>query len=175
MKKVYSVALVMLTALTLLSLALNAVVIYAILQVRQTAHGIVTDARALVSELADDTFTYTVEVDQEFPISTKFPFSQTMTVPINTVFPVNTSVVVPLDLGFTTYRLNIPVNTVFPVDMDFTVPVSQVVDVDTVVPVNLEVPVEIAVSDTPLVDYLKQVDATLERTQEDLERPLWQR
>jgi len=175
MKKVYSVGLVVLIVLTLMSLALNGVVLYAIVEVRQTALDIVTDARVLVRQFADDTFTYTVEVDQEFPISTEFPFSQTMSVPVNTVVPVNTQVVIPVDLGFTTYRLTVPINTVFPIDMEFTVPISQVVDITTVVPVSIAVPVEIAVPETPLADHLKELDAILKQTEEDLEQPLWQR
>ena len=175
MKKAYLFVVILLTVLTLLSLMLNGVVIYALVQAQQTMHGIVSDAREMVSQLADHTFTYTVEVDQEFPISTEFPFSQTMTVPVNTVVPVNTKVVVPIDLGFTTYRLTVPVNTVFPVDMDFTIPVSQVVDITTVVPMSMALPVEIAVPETPLAGYLEEVDAMLERTQQVIEGPRWER
>lgn len=173
MKNVHSVTLIALTVLTLLSLAFNVVVIQGMMQVRETAHGIVADARILVANLAADTFTYSVEIDQDFPISTEFPFSQTMSVPINTVVPINTTVVMPVDLGITTYNIRVPINTVFPVDMEFTVPVSQVVDIDTVVPFSMTVPVEIAVPETPLADYLVDVEEALERTEERLELPLW--
>jgi len=167
MNRVYPVALIALTLLTILSLALNVVVIHAIMEVRETAHGIVSDARGLVANLADASFSYTVEVDQEFPISTEFPFSKTMTVPVNTVVPIDTQV--------TTYNLRIPINTVFPVDMEFTVPISQVVDIETVVPMEVSVPIEIAIPETPLVGHLSDLEAALKRTEERLERPLWQR
>jgi len=174
MKRGYVAALVVLTVLTLLSLALNAIVIFEFLQLRQAAHGVVTDARALITEISDDTLSYTVEVDQEIPVSTEIPFSESISVPINTVVPINTEVVVPVDLGFTTYKLTVPIETVFPVDMEVTVPVSQVVDITTVVPLQVEVPIEIAVSETPLARYLEDVNATLKRTEEQLERPIWQ-
>lgn len=174
MKRVYAVALIALGLLTVLSLALNVIVIYGITRIRETTHGIVVDARDLVDSLAEAKFTYTVEVDQTFPISTQFPFSQTVAVPINTVVPINTRVVVPVDLGVTTYNLRVPINTVFPIDMDFTVPVSQVVDVEMEVPVNVEVPVEVVIPETPLAGYLAELDAALARTEQRLERPLWQ-
>jgi len=173
MKRVHSVTLIALTVLVLLSLALNVIVIHGLMQVRETAHGIVADARTVVSGFAADTFTYTVEIDQEFPIVMEFPFSQTMTIPINTVVPINTRVVVPVDLGITTYNIRVPINTVFPVDMEFTVPVSQVVDIDTIVPMSMEVPVEIAVPETPLADYLIDVEEALQRTEDRLGQPLW--
>ena len=175
MNRVYPVALIALMMLTIVSLALNVVVIHAIMEVRETAHGIVSDARRLVANLADAKFTYTVEVDQEFPISTEFPFSKTIKVPVNTVVPIDTQVVVPVDLGVTTYNLRIPINTVFPVDMEFTVPISQVVDIETVVPMEVSVPIEVAIPDTPLVGHLSELEAALKRTEERLERPLWQR
>ena len=174
MKRIHSATLVALTVLTLLSLVLNVIVIQGLMRIRETAHGAVADARAVVGDFSRDTFTYTVEVEQEFPIAMEFPFSQTMTVPINTVMPINTRVVVPVDLGFTTYNLRIPINTVFPVDMEFTVPVSQVVDIDTTVPVSIAVPVEIAIPETPLVDYLVDVEEALGRTEGRLEQPLWE-
>jgi hypothetical protein len=173
MKRGYVAALILLAMLTLLSLALNAIVILEFLQLRQASRHVVSDARALVAAISDDTFSYTVEVDQEIPISTGFPFNETISVPINTVVPINTTVVVPVDLRFTTYNLAIPIETVFPVDMEVTVPVSQVIDVTTVVPLEVDVPLEIAISETPLADYLDDVSATLERTEERLERPVW--
>ncbi|MFW6082583.1 MAG: hypothetical protein ACOC8C_00870 [Chloroflexota bacterium] len=175
MKKAYSVALAVLSVLTMSSLLLNGVVIYALLEAREMTHRLVGDARMLVSELSDETFQYSFEFEQEFPIRSEFPFSGTFTVPMNTVIPIDTTVVVPVDLGITTYRLRVPINTVFPVDMEFTVPVSQVVDVDLVVPVSLDVPVEIPVRDTTFVAYLREVDGMLKRTEEQLQGPIWGR
>lgn len=173
MKRGYVAALIVLAILTLLSLAFNAIVILEFLQLRRAAHRVVTDARALVEEISDDTVSYTVELDQEIPISTEIPFSESISVPINTVVPIDTTVVVPVDLRFTTYNLTVPIETVFPVDMEVTVPVSQVIDVTTVVPLNVDVPIEIAISETPLADYLADVNATLKRTEDQLERPIW--
>lgn len=173
MKRGYLFALVPLSILTLLSLALNGIVIFALLEMRETAHRIVADAQALMTEIADDTFAYTIELDQDIPVVAEVPFSETFSVPINTVLPISTTVGVPVNLGVTTYRLTVPIETVVPVDMEVTVPVSQVVDISTVVPLNLDVPVEIAVVETPLAGYLRDASAMLERAEEQLRSPIW--
>jgi hypothetical protein len=174
MKRPYVIALILLGVLTLLSLVLNGIVIFQFLRLRCVAHGVVADTRALITELTDDTFSHTVEIDQEIPISTDLPFNEAMTVPINTVVPISTTVVVPVDLGFTTYNLAVPIDTVFPVDMEVTVPFSQTVGITTAVPIDVDVPVEIAIADTPLVDYLDELDAKLEEIDAQLGCLGWQ-
>lgn len=174
MNRRYLVALILLGALTLVSLILNGVVIVQLLQLRCAAREVVTDVRTIVTDLADDTFSHTVEVDQEIPLSTNIPFNEAVTVPINTVIPISTTVIVPVNLGITTYRLTVPIDTLVPVDMDVTVPFSQTVDVVTAVPLDVDVPVEIAIADTPLVDYLQDLDATLGEIEGQLGCLAWQ-
>jgi hypothetical protein len=167
--------MIVLSVLTLASLAFNAMTIVELLWWRQYILTEITDTRAIVRGIGDDTFSYTFEVDQEIPVVASIPFSQEITVPINTTVPVNTTVVVPIDLGFTTYRLSVPINTVLPVDIDVTVPVSQTVDIVTTVPMDIDVPMKIAIADTPLVGYLAQLDAMLADLSAQLDRFVWQR
>lgn len=174
MKRPTIIALVLLGVLTLLSLVLNGVVIFQLVRLRCVAHGVVADTRTLVTDMADDTFSTTVEIDQEIPISTDLPFNEVMTVPIDTVVPISTTVVVPVDLGFTTYNLAVPIETIIPVDMDVTVPFSGTVDIVTAVPIDVDVPVEVAIADTPLVDYLEELDAILEEIEGQLGCLAWQ-
>jgi hypothetical protein len=172
MRKGTLIAIIILATLTVLSLTLNALTIFQLLRARRTALTVISDAQGLLDEVAGETFTYTVEVNQEFPVDVSIPFSEEVTVPINTTIPVNTTVVVPVDLGVTTYQLSVPINTVFPVDMEMTVPVSQTIDVVTTVPVDVEVPVAIPIGETPLVAYLEKLDTTLTRMEDDLKYPL---
>lgn len=169
----YLVVLTVLSILTLLSLALNGIVLFGFLQFRQTAQGVVSDAQALLAEMSDDTISYTVQLDQDIPISTDVPFNEVFSVPVNTVVPISTTVRVPVDLGFRTYRLTIPIETIVPVDVEATVPVSQVVDVTTVVPLQIAMPIEIPVAETSLAGYFRDTDVMLERLEEQLERPIW--
>jgi len=161
MKKGYLFALIALAVLTLLSLTLNVVVILGLLQARQIALDTVTDARAIITGVGDETFSYTFEVDQEIPIAASIPFHEDITVPVNTTIPINTTVVVPIDLGITSYDLDVPIRTVIPVDLEFTVPVSKTVVIATTVPLDMDVPIEIPISETPLVGYLEELDAAL--------------
>lgn len=173
MKRGYLAALAVLAVLTLLSSALNGLMIFSCLQLRRTMHRVVSDTRIPVSQLADDTFSYTIPVDQQIPVSTGIPLNETLQVPINTVVPVSTTVVVPVNLGFRTYELAVPIEAVLPIDIEVSVPVSQTVDVTAVVPLEVDVPVEIAVSETHLVDYLRDLNAALRQTEERLKRPIW--
>jgi len=171
MKKGYLIALTLLALLTLLSLALNAVVIFGLLRAQQIGLATVADARAIVTGIGDDTFSYTFEVRQEIPIATSIPFNENVTVPIKTTIPINTTVVVPIDLGITSYDLEVPIRTIIPVDLEFTVPVSKTVDIATTVPLNVDVPIEIPIADTPIVGYLEELDAALARVGARLEQP----
>jgi hypothetical protein len=177
MKKIYTVALILLSVLTLLSLTLNGVVIFGLLRARQIALDVqqatlntVTDARAIVTGVSDDTFAYTLKVEQEIPIETSVPFDEVVTIPVNTVIPIDTTVTVPIDLGITTYDLEVPIQTIVPVDLEFAVPISQTVDIVTTVPLNVDVPIEIPLDETPLVDYMEELDAGLGRLEADLEQ-----
>ncbi|MEE8392195.1 MAG: hypothetical protein V3S14_15575, partial [Anaerolineae bacterium] len=116
MKKTTIVAMILLTLLTLLSLALNGVVIYGLLQARQialeaqrVALNAVNDARSIVTGIGDDTFSYTLKVQQEIPIEMSVPFDEVVIIPVNTVIPIDTTVTVPINLGITTYDLEVPI------------------------------------------------------------------
>lgn len=170
----YVVVLILLGALALLSLLVSGVVLVQFLRLRSAARDIVVGTRGLVTDLADETFFYTVEVDQEIPLSTDVPFHEVVTVPINTVIPISTTVVVPVNLGFTTYNLAVPIDTVVPVDVEVTVPFSETLSIITAVPIDVDVPLEIAVADTPLVGYLQELNAMLKETEEQMGYPVSQ-
>ncbi|MDY7080628.1 MAG: hypothetical protein SXV54_27420 [Chloroflexota bacterium] len=176
MKKIYLIALILLTLLTLCSLALNGVVIFGLLQAQQigldaqqVALNTVSDARALVTGIGDDTFSYTFAVQQEVPIATSIPFNEEITVPIHTTIPISTVVIIPVNAGLLgTFDLDVPVRTIIPVNLEVAIPVSQTVYVNTTVPLDVDVPIEIPLAETPLVDYVKELDAALVRLEEAL-------
>ena len=176
MNKLYIVALVLLTLLTLVSLTLNGVVIYGLLQAQrialdaqQAALQTVSDARDIVSGIGDDTFTYTLKVEQQVPIAASVPFNEVINIPINTVVPIDTTVVVPIDLGVTTYDLEVPIQTVIPVDLNFDVPINKTVDIATTVLLDVDVPIMIPLGETPLLGYMEEIDAGLARLEDSLD------
>ena len=177
MKKLHIVVLILLTLLTLLSLALNGVVIYGLLQARQialdarqVALNTVADARSIVTGIGDDTFSYTLKVEQEIPVVVSVPLDEVVTIPVNTVIPIDTTVTVPIDLGITTYDLDVPIQTIIPVDLEFAVPISQTVDIATTVLLDVEVPIEIPLAETPLLGYLEELDVALAQLEGALTR-----
>ncbi len=172
MKTGYVVLTVFLTLLTVLSLAVNAVLLFTLYQYQQITLGMLDGVRTLLAEARDDKIEYTFRVDQEIPFVSTFPFQDEFTMPVDTSVPVNTTVVVPIDLGFTTYRVIVPINTVFPLKMDFSMPVSMSIPLSVTVPVQMEVPVEIALADTPLIGYLDQADANLSQFRAQLADPV---
>ena len=172
MKKGYGIILVVLTVLTLASLALNGAVIYGLWQAREIALATVADARTIVAGIGDETFSYTFEVEKEIPVAARVPFREEITVPVQTTVPISTTVVVPIDLGITSYDLKVPIRTLVPINLEFTVPVSKTIDVATTVPLDLDVPIEIPIADTPLVGYMEDLDEDLAKLEEKLANPL---
>jgi len=172
MKKGYIIALISLAALTLLSLALNGVVIFALLRTRQIGLGTVTDTRTIVGDVGAATFSYTLEVDQEIPIRISVPFEKDVTVPVNTTIPINTTVIVPINAGLLgEFNIPVPIQTIIPIELEIVVPISQTVEIATTVPLNVDVPIAIPIADTPLAGYLENLDAVLERVKVQLEHP----
>jgi hypothetical protein len=165
-------ALIVLGVLTAISLAINGVVIYALLRLGHIGQEALAQGRALLASVSNETFSYDFEVNDEFPIKTSVPINDEFTVPFNTTIPINQTLTVPLDLGITTYNLNIPLNMNFPVDMVITVPISMTMDVDMSVPVEMAVPVEIAVGDTPFAGYLSDMELALDGLERQMADPL---
>lgn len=169
MKKLYLAALILLTMLTLLSLTFNGVVIFALLRARQTILIAVKDARDVVNAIGDDTVSFTVEVEQEIPVTTSVPFNQEVDVPINTTIPIDTTVIVPINAGILgTIDIEVPIRTIVPLNLEIAVPINETVNVNTTVPLELDVPVEISISDTPLSGYLEELDEALARLEDKL-------
>jgi len=175
MKKGNVVVLVVLTALTLVSLVLDGIVIYGLAQARRIALEAVGNARAVLDGIGDDTFSYALKVDQEIPISASVPFNQEVRVPIQTTLPISTVVEVPIDAGLLgTFDVEVPVRAVVPVNLEVAIPVSKTVDIATTVFLNTSVPIEIPIADTPLHSYLEQIDTALESAEVRLRHPeIW--
>jgi hypothetical protein len=176
MKKLYLAALIVLAILTLVSLALNGVVIFGLLRAQsialdaqQIGLGAVAEARSAITGVGDDTFAYTFEVRQDVPVETSVPFREEVIVPIQATIPISTVVVIPVNTGLLgTFDIDVPVRTLIPVNLDLTVPISHTVDIATVVPLDVDVPIEIALAETPLVDYIAELDAGLAGLEEAL-------
>jgi len=165
-KRGYVVGLVFVAFLSVISLMLNALMVYELSQARDAAMSVVSDARAVLDEVVGDTLSYTLELDQEVPITASVPISQEISVPIQTTVPISIVVSVPVDAGLLgTFAVDVPVHTVVPVDLDVTVPVSETISIVTTVSLDASVPIEIPIRDTQLGAYLEEISAALENAQ----------
>ena len=172
MNKIYSVALLVLAILVIISLTLNVLTIATLLWVRGVALEEVADARALVASIRRTTISHTVEINETIPIKTSVPFEEQVLVPVNTTIPINTTVIVPIDAGpLGTFDIDIPIRAAIPVNLEVAVPIKETIEIDTTVPVDLEVPIEIAISETSLADYLDERDEALDRIEQLLTDP----
>lgn len=157
--------LTVLSLLVMVSLLLNGVLIFALFKARNAALDVLASVRNSVAVMGKEPFTTTVEVDQEIPLNTVIPISQTLTVPLDIQYPlstvVNTYVEVPV-LG--RQDIAIPINTVIPIQYDLTVPlqmdfpISMTYRLQVAAPVSVEIPAEIR---TPIDQFLEQIEAAL--------------
>jgi hypothetical protein len=176
MKVGYTIVLILLAVLTLISLALSVTAVAGMLWLRQIALISVTSARAIIPDIGDETFFYTLEVEQEIPIAASVPVNEEVAIPINTTIPISTVVSIPIDAGVLgAFDIDVPVQAVVPVDLEFAVPINQTVDIATTVRLDVDVPIEIPLADTPLIGYLGKVDAALETLEKELADPLGNR
>ncbi len=176
MKRGYSVALVIVACMALVSLLLNAVILFGLLRARRIAMDAqvaavegIGDIRQMVTGIGDDTFAYTFHIQQEIPVAASIPFAEDLTVPINTTVPIDTVVSIPVNVGpLGTFDVDVPIRTVIPINLEVTIPVSQTVDINTTVPLDFAVPVEIPLNETPLIGYLNELDQGLAQMEDRL-------
>jgi|GEM_PF-2280083 len=125
-------AVVFVGFLALLSLALNALIIFVLLQVRIAAKNTMTDTATRLDALSGQHFQYTVQINQTVPVATEItinkeisvPISMVVeqTIPIKTEIPFQDELTIPLssaDIGET-----FPISTTIPFNQVITVPVT---------------------------------------------------
>jgi len=163
---------IILWLVTLLSLSLNVFSIRQMVITRQAAAQVVTDAIFVLEGLQDEVFSYTLAVDDTIDFAADLPVDETIPLIIDEQLPINTTVTVPIrtPLGNTSAR--VPISTIVPVNIETEVTINQTFEVQAAVPVNLDVPIMIAISDTPFAGTLTDVIVRLQTLSADLNSPL---
>ena len=168
-----TVAVVLAIIFSTVSLLVNGVLLYGLLQARQAGLEAVATARIALSDLNDRVIETSVPLHHALPIEATVPVRQDLIVPIHTTLPLSTTVSVPVDIPLLgEYRLPIPVEAEVPVDLEIVVPLSQTVRVETVVQVDTDVPVRVEVSQLGIDDLIGQIDEVLARIERGLRNPL---
>lgn len=140
--------------ISIFSLALNGILIFRLLGVRQTVVDGLDTALAAMDNLAGKGFHYDYHFNETIPFSGDIPIKQDLVFPFKGNIPINTTVRVPVDAGVLgTFNIDVPINTVFPVDLEVPISVDQTVHVETEVPLELQIPIDVK-PDDPLIQQL---------------------
>ena len=157
--------LIILTVLTVLSLLLNGILLFALLKIRKNAVDTLASVRNTVALLGVEPITTTVHVDQIIPFNTVVPLSQTLTIPLDIVYPITTVVNTYIDVPVLGRQdIALPINTQIPIQYDFTVPIALDVPISLTYPLKVDVPVAVEIPPelrVPIDDVLQQIESAL--------------
>ena len=159
------IALVVLALGLLLSLAINAFVVWQVLSFKAAAFNTVVSARAALSDFTMEPFTTMVQVDQVLPLAVEIPINQTFTVPIDTTYSldtiVNTTIAIPL-LG--PQNIAVPIRGEIPLQLTLEIPVRMTVPISTSYHLQVSLPVEVSLPP----EVLEALDQTLQEIETGL-------
>jgi hypothetical protein len=144
-------------ALSLVSLALNAILIYKLLDTRQKAISGVEQAIAALEGVAAQGFHYEYKFDRTIPFSGDIPFQQDIVFPFEGTIPFNTTVTVPVDMGLIQTEIEVPVDTSVYVNTSVPIHVDETIHVDTEIPVSMTIPIDIQPGDPELQKVIDSV------------------
>ncbi len=160
-------ALIALT-IALISLLLNAALLYQLYQVQRNVGRGITRAIAALDDLESQELRYDYNLHQDIPVDAAVPLRQTVQVQIDTTVPINTVVEVPLTALGQTVRVNIPINTQVPVNTTVPVHIDETFHISTTVPLDMNVPLKINTNQPPLSEWLAQLRSWLEQTRRSI-------
>jgi hypothetical protein len=133
--------------ISLLSLALNAFLIYKLMDVQRKATAGLNEAIAALEDVGKNGFQYDFHFDNTIPFSGDIPFKQDIVFPFEGEIPFNTTVRVPIDVGLIKTVVEVPVDTSVYVNTSVPIHVDETIHVDTEVPVSLTIPIDIEPGD----------------------------
>lgn len=133
------------SALTIVSLAINIVLIGVILGIGRGVQSSVAAARHSLELARSEPVEVTVSIEQQVPISTTVPLSDTFVVPVHFDLPlstrVRTYVTMPL-LG--RQEILVPVEAIIPVSQTLAIPLNTMIPVHITPTLQMKIPVQVA-------------------------------
>lgn len=152
------VGILFLYLLVFVSLALNGLLIWQLVRVRDQAYQTLDQ---VVTQVEAEVITVPIQVDQAFPVRVSVPFEYTDTFPVNTTVPISTTVMFPFKIMGTTVNIDVPIDFSVPVNLQVPVSLTKTFDISTTVPVKFDMEVEVRLADTPLPGYLSNLRQAL--------------
>jgi len=134
----------------------------------ELAAGTLNSTSSGLSLLADQSLSFTANVDQVVPIVVSIPFKRTIEVPIITSILINevieTTITVAGPFGWDVdVDVTVPLDLAVPVNITVPIEIDEVIEVDTSTRLQLSVPVELDLEETGLAGFIRQMSTNLTR------------
>jgi hypothetical protein len=141
----------------LLSLALNAVLLYAVRR-PEAVVGPMLGRTITRLQASDATLKYTVRIPSGTPLHFDVPIDEQYRVQLNTTLPINTTITLPIQTPFGNRTVRVPVRTTIPIRQTLPVHLRDTFRLRTQTQAELVVPLEVPVRDLPLDELRKSLD-----------------
>jgi hypothetical protein len=164
---------ILLWIVTLVSLAMNIMLLRGLLIARQVAIQSVHDSISVLEGFQHQVINYDIHIDQTLPVKTDIPIDMTVPIHIKDDFDINSSVTVSVPAGpLGTIPVHVPISTTIPIDKTLMVPIKQTLTIDTTIPVKFDVPITFSVQQTGLFAAIEETKARLLLLEQSLTQPL---
>lgn len=159
--------------IALASVLINVIVIRQLVLARTIVDNAIGETIEVLGNFKQQSFSYTVVVDDSIIVDTDIPIQMVVPVEIDEVIPVGGTVSVPIDLGpLGSFPVDVPFSSAAPVQITVDVEIDESLAVFTEVPVNMDIPIELALEETPLNESIDDVIMRLEALREQIAEPL---
>jgi hypothetical protein len=141
--------------ISLASLALNAVLVYRLVAVREKVVGGLDASIAALDKFGGRGFQYEYHLKRTIPFSGDIPFKQEMNFPFEGDIPINTTVAVPIDAGLLgTFQVKVPINTNVHIKTSIPIRVDESFHIETQVPIDMKIPIDVQPDDPAIQELI---------------------
>jgi len=150
-----------LTVLVLVSLALNAVMIYALLGARTLAKDQLVALADQLQKAEGQDLTFDIKQTRGIPVQAVVPIQKQLNIPINTIVNIDQVLNVPINTPLGNTSINIPIKASIPVNTTVPVAISETVTISTTFMLDANVPVTIPLASTPFAGMIRDLHQQL--------------
>ena len=146
-----------LLGLVLVSLALHAVTIFAVLEARTIAKEQIVSLAGQLQKVEGQDLTFDIKQTRGVPVQAIIPVQKTLTVPISTTVLIDQILNVPINTPLGNTSINVPIKTSIPVNLTVPVTISESVPISTTFFIDANVPVTIPLANTPFAVMIRDL------------------
>jgi hypothetical protein len=146
-----------LTVLVLVSLALNAVTIFALLQARTIAKEQIVLLADQLQKAEGQDLTFDIKQTRGIPVQAVVPIQKQLNIPINTTVNIDQVLNVPINTPLGNTSINIPIKTTIPVNITVPVTLSESLPISTTFFIDANIPITIPMANTPFATMIRDL------------------